>query len=120
LVATPIPVLLVIGLVAGLFSGIFGVGGGILIVPLLVALAAYPPKTAMATSLAAILFTATAAALSHASQGNVAWKEGALIGLPAVVGAVLGTEIHQRVSTRWAVLGFSVFLSAVAVDLLVG
>ena len=44
----------------------------------------------MATSLAAILFTAVAAAASHAFAGNVAWKEGALIGLPAVAGAVLG------------------------------
>ena len=118
--ATRFPVLIAIGLVAGLFSGLFGVGGGILIVPLLVAFAAYPPKTAMATSLAAILFTATAAAASHAANGNVAWKEAALIGLPAVVGAVAGAVIHQRLSTRWMVLGFSVFLAVVALDLLAG
>jgi uncharacterized protein len=117
---TRFPVLIAIGLVAGLFSGLFGVGGGILIVPLLIAFAAYPPKTAMATSLAAILFTATAAAASHAANGNVAWKEAALVGLPAVAGAVVGTEIHQRLSSRWMVLGFSAFLAAVAVELLVG
>ena len=110
-------VLIAIGLAAGFFSGLFGVGGGVIIVPLLVALAAYPPKGAMATSLAAILFTATAAAASHALQGNVAWKEAGLIGLPAVAGAVVGTELHQRVEARWMVLGFSVFLAAVAVNL---
>ncbi|HXD70669.1 MAG TPA: TSUP family transporter, partial [Gaiellales bacterium] len=55
-----------IGLAAGFLSGVLGIGGGIVIVPLLVALVAYAPKRAMATSLAAILFTAVAAAASHA------------------------------------------------------
>ena len=64
-----------IGLVAGFFSGLFGVGGGILIVPMLIALrGGIAPKPAMATSLAAILFTAVAAAASHASAGNVAGR----------------------------------------------
>ncbi len=118
-VASRVPVLIGIGLVAGLFSGLFGVGGGILIVPLLIGLRGYPPKTAMATSLGAILFTAVAAAASHAGAGNVAWKEGALIGLPAVAGAYIGAAVHQRIDTRRVVLLFSVFLAAVAVKLAV-
>ena len=109
--------LIAIGLVAGFFSGMFGVGGGILIVPLLIAFAAYPPKTAMATSLAAILFTATAAAASHAQAGNVEWGRAALIGLPAVAGAVVGAAWHQRVSSRGIVLAFSAFLALVALRL---
>ena len=105
------------GVAAGLFGSLLGLGGGILIVPLLVALVAYQPKPAMATSLAAILFTAIAAALSHAGAGNVAWKEGALIGLPAVAGAVGGAALHQRIDSRRVVLLFSVFLACVAVKL---
>jgi uncharacterized membrane protein YfcA len=116
-VESRVPVLAAIGLAAGLFSGLFGVGGGILIVPMLIAFRGYPPKTAMATSLAAILFTAVAAAASHASAGNVAWKEGALIGVPAVAGAYVGAAVHQRIDTRRVVLLFSVFLAAVAVKL---
>jgi uncharacterized membrane protein YfcA len=112
-------VLVAIGLVAGLFSGLFGVGGGIMIVPMLIAFRAYPPKAAMATSLAAILFTSIAAAASHASAGNVAGKEGALIGLPAVGGAVVGAWLHQRIDTRRVVLLFSVFLALVSVRLAV-
>jgi uncharacterized membrane protein YfcA len=112
-------VLVAIGLVAGYFSGLFGVGGGILIVPLLISFAAYRAKPAMATSLAAILFTAVAAATSHAFAGNVAWKEGALIGLPAVVGAYLGAALHQRVDSRRMTLAFSLFLAAAAVKLAV-
>jgi hypothetical protein len=110
-------VLVAIGLVAGFFSGMFGVGGGVIVVPLLIAFQAYAPKRAMATSLAAILFTATAAAAWHAAAGNVAWKQGALVGLPAVVGAVAGAALHQRVDSRSVVLGFAVFLAAVAVKL---
>ena len=91
-----------IGLAAGFLSGVLGVGGGILIVPLLVAGVAYQPKPAMATSLAAILLTAIAAAASHAQAG--------LIGLPAVGGAVFGAWLHQRISTRHVTLAFSCFL----------
>ena len=106
-----------IGLAAGFLSGMLGVGGGIVIVPLLIAAAAYAPKAAMATSLAAILFTAVAAAASHAQAGNVAWADAAYVGLPAVAGAVGGAWLHQRIETRRLVLGFSVFLLAAAVKL---
>lgn len=99
-----------IGLAAGFLSGVLGIGGGIVIVPLLVALVAYAPKRAMATSLAAILFTAVAAAASHAQAGNVDWSYAALIGLPATAGAVLGAWVHQRIAPRGAVLAFSVLL----------
>jgi uncharacterized membrane protein YfcA len=106
-----------IGLAAGFLSGVLGVGGGILIVPLLVAGVAYQPKPAMATSLAAILLTAIAAAASHAQAGNVAWRDAALIGLPAVGGAVFGAWLHQRISTRNVTLAFSCFLILAAVKL---
>lgn len=106
-----------IGLVAGFFSGVLGVGGGIVIVPLLVALVAYSPKPAMATSLAAILFTSVAAAASHAQAGNVDWTNAALIGLPATAGAVGGAWLHQRVAPRRVVLAFAFFLAVTAAKL---
>jgi uncharacterized protein len=103
-------VLIAIGVVAGFFSGLLGVGGG-------VALAGYPAKTAMATSLGAIVFTAAAAALSHAQAGNVHWADAALIGLPATAGATAGAWLHQRLHARGLVIGFAAFLVAVAVNL---
>ena len=112
-----VPILIGIGLAAGLLSGVFGVGGGIIIVPALVGLAAFPPKQAMATSLAAILFTSTAAALAYAEAGTVDWAAAALIGLPAVAGAVGGAWLHQRLDSQRLVLGFSFFLVVVAVKL---
>jgi hypothetical protein len=106
-----------IGLAAGFLSGLLGVGGGILIVPLLVAGAGYRPKQAMPTSLAAILLTAIAAAVSHAQAGNVAWRDAALIGVPAVAGAVLGAWLHQRIAARTVTLAFSGFLLITAAKL---
>jgi uncharacterized membrane protein YfcA len=106
-----------IGLVAGFFSGVLGVGGGILVVPLLIGLVAYEPKPAMAASLAAILFTSAAAGASHAQAGHVAWADAAFVGLPAVGGAILGAWLHQRIEARRVVLGFSLFLLAAAVKL---
>jgi uncharacterized membrane protein YfcA len=106
-----------IGLAAGFLSGLLGVGGGIVIVPLLVAGVAYEPKPAMATSLAAILFTAIAAAGSHAQAGNVAWRDAGLIGMPAVVGAIGGAWLHQRITTRAVTLAFAAFLLITAVKL---
>ena len=107
------------GLAAGVFSGLLGVGGGILIIPPLIAFLAYPPKTAMATSLGAIVFTSLAAAVSHASAGNVVWGDAILIGIPAAFGAVGGAWLQQRVDSQKLVLAFSAFLVVVAIRLAV-
>lgn len=107
------------GLVAGLFAGIFGVGGGIVIVPALVAFAAYSPKTAMATSLGGMLFIVIAAAVAHSQAGNVQFAAAALIGIPAAAGAFGGAWLHQRLDSRRLALGFAALLVLVAIRLVV-
>ena len=111
--------LLAIGLVAGVFSALFGVGGGIIIVPLLVALAGFDGRRATGTSLAAIGITASAGALFYGLHGDVKVGSAVLIGLPAAVGAVAGVGLQQRLQTRTLTIGFSVFLAAVGIRLLV-
>lgn len=114
----PIPVLVGIGLVAGLFATLFGVGGGIVVVPLLIALAGYEPKAATGTSLAAIALTAAFGATAYLFLDRVQWSEAALVGLPAVVGGLGGLWLQRRLSSRALVLLFAAFIVATAVRLL--
>ena len=111
--------LAVIGTLAGLFSGLFGVGGGTVIVPLLVLWMAYEERVATATSLAAIIVIASVAATVQTVYGNVHWGDAVLVGIPSVVGVVGGTWLQQRVPQRTLSLLFAVLLVAVAIDLAV-
>jgi uncharacterized protein len=107
-----------IGLVAGLFSALFGVGGGIVVVPLLVLLLGFEPRLATGTSLAAIGLTALFGVISYAILGRIEWGEAAAVGLPAVVGVLAGTWLQQRVPSRILLLLFAAFLVAIAAQLL--
>ena len=111
--------LTVIATLGGAFSGLFGVGGGTVIVPLLVLWLAYDERTATGTSLAAIVVIASVAASVQAAYGNVDVAKGLLVGVPAVGGVVAGTWLQQRVDVRWISLLFAALLVAVAVDLVV-
>ena len=111
--------LVLIGLVAGIFSALLGVGGGIVIVPLLLLTARFAERAAMATSLGAIGLTALAGVVGYSFTGRVHPLEAALVGLPAALGAIAGTGLQQRVPQRGLSLGFSLVLVVVAVLLLV-
>jgi uncharacterized membrane protein YfcA len=111
--------LVLIGVVAGFFSALFGVGGGILIVPLLIFLLRFTPKTATATSLAAIGVIALAGALRYAYEGEVHLGPALAVGLPAAAGAIAGTTLQQRLTGRAVTLLFSVFLTGIGVRFLV-
>jgi uncharacterized membrane protein YfcA len=108
-----------IGTAAGLFSGLFGVGGGVLIVPLLVLWCGFGERLATGTSLAAIVVIAGLAAAVQGVYGKVDVQTGLLIGLPAVAGVLAGTTLQQRMPTRAISLVFALLLVGVAVDLLV-
>jgi uncharacterized membrane protein YfcA len=110
--------LAVIGTAAGLFSGLFGVGGGILLVPLLVLWMGLGEREATGTSLAAIAIIAAVATAVHGAYGNVHVVDGLLVGVPAVAGVLAGTQLQQRISTRAISLIFAALLVAVAIDLL--
>lgn len=110
--------LAVIGTAAGLFSGLFGVGGGTVIVPLLVLWLGYGEHEATGTSLAAIVFIAAFAAAVQGAYGNVHVLDGILIGIPAIGGVLLGTWLQQRLDNRVIALLFAALLVATAVELL--
>jgi uncharacterized membrane protein YfcA len=108
-----------IGLVSGFFGALFGVGGGIVIVPLLVLFLAFDQRRAAATSLAAILISSIAGAVTYAFHGEVKPGAAAAIGIPAVLGVLAGTAIQQRVPVHRLSYGFALLLAAVGVRLLV-
>jgi len=108
-----------IGLLAGLLSGLFGVGGGTVIVPLLVLILKFDQRLAAGTSLAAIVPTATVGVISYAVHGSVAWIPGIILAVGAVVGAQIGTWLLPRVpitALRWGFIGF---LAVVMVSLFI-
>ncbi len=108
-----------IGVAAGFFSALLGVGGGVIVVPLLVLLVGYGSREATGTSLAIVGLTALFGALVFGVLGKVEWDDAALVGLPAMVGALAGTWLQQRTSSRLLTLLFALLLVAVAVRLLV-
>jgi uncharacterized protein len=106
-----------IGLAAGLLSGLFGVGGGTVIVPMLVLLLGFDQRLASGTSLAAIVPTAAVGVVSYAVHGSVAWIAGLILAVGAVIGAQIGTWLLHRTSVvvlRWA---FIAFLGVVIISL---
>jgi uncharacterized protein len=107
-----------IGTAAGLFSGLFGVGGGTVIVPLLLLWLGYGTREATGTSLAAIVFIAAFAAAIQAAYGNLQFLDGLVIGVPAVGGVLIGTWLQQRLATRSISLLFAAVLVAAAIELL--
>jgi uncharacterized membrane protein YfcA len=107
----------VIGTAAGVFSGLFGVGGGTVMVPLLILWMGYGEREATGTSLSAIAVIAAFALAAQGVYGNVRVAEGLLVGIPAVGGVLAGTALQQRAPQRALSLAFAALLVAVAVDL---
>ena len=107
-----------VGLVAGFLSGLFGVGGGILIVPALVLLLGFDQRLAHGTSLAAVLPIAISSLTSYALEDEVDWTFGALLAVGAVMGAVIGTHILDRLPHDALAIAFAVLLAATAIRLL--
>jgi uncharacterized membrane protein YfcA len=111
--------LVLIGLVAGFFSALFGVGGGIIMVPLLILVARFSERPAMATSLAAIGLIALVGTISYTFHGDVHFGYALLVGLPGAVGAVAGSSFQQRLTTPILTFGFAMLLTAIGIWLLV-
>lgn len=115
----PVLKLAIIGTLAGAFSGLFGVGGGTVIVPLLIFWFAYGERLATGTSLAAIVLIGLLGAIAQGGiYGNVHLVTGLLLAIPAVVGVVIGTAVQQRISQRAVSLIFAALLIAIAIELI--
>jgi uncharacterized membrane protein YfcA len=108
--------LLAIGTAGGFFSGLFGVGGGTIIVPLLIFWLAYGEREATGTSLLAIVLIGAYGTIAESIYGNVDPAKAALVGIPALAGVVTGAAAQQRISERVVALLFAALLIATAVQ----
>jgi uncharacterized membrane protein YfcA len=109
-----------IGTFAGIFSGLFGVGGGTIIVPLLILWFGYGERLATGTSLAAIVLIGLLGAIAQGGiYGNVHLGTGLLLSIPAVAGIVAGTALQQRISQQAVSLLFAALLLVVAIELMI-
>jgi uncharacterized protein len=109
--------IVVVGVIAGFTSGLFGVGGGIVIVPTLVLVAAFPHKLATGTSLTAIVPISVAGIVGYATEGQVDWAAAACVSVGAVAGAVAGTRWLVMLSTPLLQRGFAVAMLLTAAKL---
>jgi uncharacterized membrane protein YfcA len=110
--------LVAIGTAAGAFSGLFGVGGGTVIVPLLILWLGYGEREATGTSLAAIVVIAALAAAGQGLYGNVDMAKAVVVGVPAMAGVIGGAALQQRLPERAVTLLFAALLVATAVALI--
>jgi len=108
-----------IGTAAGAFSGLLGVGGGSVIVPLLIVWLGYGEREATGTSMMAIVVIAALAVTLQAFYGNVDPPNAALVGVPAICGAIAGTALQQRIPERAISVMFALLLIVIAVELII-
>lgn len=111
--------LALIGLAAGTIGGGLGVGGGIILVPLLV-MVGFDRHRAHATSLAAIVLIAVAGAISFGASGEIDLALGVIIGIGGIIGSVIGASVMNRVSPRALTIVFGVLLLIAALRLISG
>lgn len=115
--APRILILVAIGLAAGFLSGLFGVGGGTIVVPALVGILGYTQRLASGTSLLAIAPVTIVGALSYTALGTANWPYGLLLAVGAVGGGFLGSWLLARLPQRVIALLFILFLVLIAVRL---
>lgn len=106
-----------IGVLGGITSGLFGVGGGVLFVPLLILFGPFDPHLAIGTSLAAIVPTAMVGAWKHGSVQLLDWKTALLLALFAMLGAWLGATLSLKLDSVLLKRFYSLFLILIAVKL---
>ena len=110
-------ILAVIGILGGLTSGLFGVGGGVIFVPLLILLRKVDPHLAIGTSLAAIAPTALAGAARHAQSSMIDWRTALMLAGFAIVGAWAGAQLSLQMDAALVRRLYAVFLFALSLKM---
>ena len=109
----------IIGIAAGLLSGLVGIGGGVVIVPALVFILGLSQHQAQGTSLFILsLPVLILAVYNYWSTGNVNWRYGLLIASTFIIGAFLGSKLSLKLPVHWVKLIFGLFMAYVSIQLI--
>ncbi len=111
----PVISLLGTGSAAGVLTGLLGVGGGTIMVPLQMLLLGEPIKVAIQTSLGVIVATAVSACVGHAAEGNILYIQGLLLGGGGLVGAQLSTRFLPKLPDAIVCMIFRTFLATISI-----
>ena len=107
--------LILIGALAGFYSGFLGLGGGFVIVPGLTRYLGMPVKRAIGTSLVTVAVLAVPGTIAHNMLGHIDWSLALMLALGVVPGAVIGARLTERASDRAVRLSFAILLAVVGV-----
>ncbi|MDP9456531.1 MAG: sulfite exporter TauE/SafE family protein [Actinomycetota bacterium] len=110
----PVPIVLLCGVFIGALSGLVGVGGGVVMVPLMVLGLGLTTKRAVSTSLAVVMFTGIVASIGYIATGFDEILPLAPLVAGSMVGAVLGVRLRDRMPDRALKIGFAVFMVVTA------
>ncbi len=113
--ANPLLVKIITGGIAGILAGLFGIGGGVIMVPMQILLMGEAIKPAIQTSLGVVVITAISACLGHAYSNNILWVEGVVLGLGGLVGAQISTRVLPALPDRFVSLLFRSYLCILSV-----
>ena len=109
-----------IGLATGLLSGLMGVGGGVIAIPLLMGMLAFGQRRASGTSLAIVAPTAMVSAVAYALNGQVDWLLAVFLAIGTTTGAIIGARLTNKIPVRTLRLMFAALLLLVGVRMVVG
>jgi len=114
-----VTILILIGITAGVLSGLFGIGGGLVMVPMMVTLMKFHPKKAVGTSLAALLLpVALPGVIEYYNSGNLKIETAAILALGLVFGSILGAKITITLPTKTIKRVYAIFLFIMGMDFL--
>lgn len=99
---------------SGFLAGLFGIGGGVILVPLQMLLLGEKIKSAIQTSLGVIVITSIAACIGHAQRGNVLWYQGTILGTGGFIGAQISTRFLPKLSDKIVTISFNILLGLLA------
>ena len=107
------------GIIAGVVNGLFGGGGGMIIVPMLISFLKFKPRNAHATALLIILPLSIVSTLFYLAFGSFDLSVGLPVGGGVIVGGLLGAFLLSKISSKWLIIIFSVIMAAAGVKMLI-